>query len=49
VGNTRLLWTTVIADLLIGLSCVAISTTLARKAAGAYVACPREIDRCTRF
>jgi PAS domain S-box-containing protein len=29
VGNTRLLWTTVIADLLIGLSYVAISTTLA--------------------
>jgi PAS domain S-box-containing protein len=28
VGNTRLLWTTVIADLLIGLSYVAISTTL---------------------
>jgi PAS domain S-box-containing protein len=29
LGNTRLLWTTVIADLLIGLSYVAISTTLA--------------------
>lgn len=29
VGNTRLLWTTVVADLLIGLSYVAISTTLA--------------------
>ncbi len=29
VGNTRLLWTTVIADLLIGLSYVAISSTLA--------------------
>jgi PAS domain S-box-containing protein len=29
VGNARLLWTTVIADLLIGLSYVAISTTLA--------------------
>jgi len=29
VGNTRLLWTTVIADLLIGLSYVAISTILA--------------------
>jgi PAS domain S-box-containing protein len=29
VGNKRLLWTTVIADLLIGLSYVAISTTLA--------------------
>jgi two-component system, cell cycle sensor histidine kinase and response regulator CckA len=29
VGNSRLLWTTVIADLLIGLSYVAISTTLA--------------------
>src|ERR1700730_6081207 len=29
VGNTRLLWTTVIADLLIGWSYVAISTTLA--------------------
>jgi two-component system cell cycle sensor histidine kinase/response regulator CckA len=29
VGNKRLLWTTVVADLLIGLSYVAISTTLA--------------------
>jgi hypothetical protein len=29
VGDKRLLWTTVIADLLIGLSYVAISTTLA--------------------
>src|SRR5256885_12469715 len=28
VGNTRLLWTTVIADLLIGLSYVVISATL---------------------
>src|ERR1700756_3850841 len=28
VGNAKLLWTTVIADLLIGLSYVAISTTL---------------------
>jgi len=30
LGNTRLLWTTVIADLLIGFSYVVISTTLAR-------------------